>query len=156
MCYLTVLIDFVPNDDVAQARKFRIRKAMERGAMWARSWTDDITHVIVDDDRSYSDVLRFLQIPSLPVRITYPTSPSPFIAEVVSIAPCHSGQRDLPSRMLRCPRAPQSYSRTIQRQRPSGISSHTSVFDTPNIVRRLSGPEARKASIFADSFSYRR
>ncbi|KAL9025376.1 MAG: hypothetical protein Q9196_005788 [Gyalolechia fulgens] len=54
--------DFIPNDDVAPARKFRIRKALERGATWIKQWDDDVTHVIVDKHLTCSDILKFLKI----------------------------------------------------------------------------------------------
>ncbi|KAL8933149.1 MAG: hypothetical protein Q9211_005936, partial [Gyalolechia sp. 1 TL-2023] len=53
---------FIPNDDVAPARKFRIRKALERGATWIKQWDDDVTHVIVDKHLTCSDILKFLKI----------------------------------------------------------------------------------------------
>jgi len=61
---------FIPNNDVAPSRRLRIRKAMERGALWVREWRDGITHVIVDDGLKYNQVMSFLKIPSLPVRQT--------------------------------------------------------------------------------------
>lgn len=60
---------FIPNDDVAPARKLRIRKALERGATWIKDWddgADGITHVIVDKHLTNSDILKFLKIPSIP------------------------------------------------------------------------------------------
>ncbi|KAI3549779.1 hypothetical protein CABS01_14319 [Colletotrichum abscissum] len=50
---------FIPNDDIAPARKIRIRKAQEFGAQWTRS-LDNATHVIVDrrlDWKSIENVL---------------------------------------------------------------------------------------------------
>ena len=60
----------MPNDDVAAPRKLRIRKAMEFGALWVREWRENITHVIVDRNICYQDVLKFLKIPSLPVSVS--------------------------------------------------------------------------------------
>lgn len=59
--------DFIPSNDIAPSRRFRIRKALERGALWAREWRTGITHVIVDNNLDYQDVLTFLRLPSLPV-----------------------------------------------------------------------------------------
>ncbi|KAI4284933.1 MAG: hypothetical protein L6R35_004770 [Caloplaca aegaea] len=59
-------IHFIPNDDVAPARKHRIRKTMERGAAWIKQWDDRITHIIVDKSLSYSDILKFLKMSSIP------------------------------------------------------------------------------------------
>lgn len=61
------LIDFLRNNDIAPARRAIIRKTLERGALWVREWRDDVTHVIVDKDLCYKDVISFLKIPSLPV-----------------------------------------------------------------------------------------
>ncbi|KAL8986939.1 MAG: hypothetical protein Q9177_003804 [Variospora cf. flavescens] len=62
----TIQAYFIPNDDVAPARKRRIRKTMERGAAWIKQWDDRITHIIVDKSLSYSDVLKFLKMSSIP------------------------------------------------------------------------------------------
>lgn len=61
------MVDFIPNDDVAPARKLRIRKALERGAKWIKQWDDGISHVIVDKSLLYSDILKFLKMSSIPV-----------------------------------------------------------------------------------------
>lgn len=47
----------------------RINKAREYGALWVQSWREDVTHVIVDKDIQYKDVLAFLKITSLPVNL---------------------------------------------------------------------------------------
>ncbi|KAI9730505.1 MAG: hypothetical protein M1834_005746 [Cirrosporium novae-zelandiae] len=60
---------FIPNDDFSPARRMRINKAQEYGASWVRSWNGRITHVIVDRDLSYKDVISFLKIESLPASI---------------------------------------------------------------------------------------
>ncbi|CAD6576336.1 MAG: hypothetical protein ASARMPREDX12_007849 [Alectoria sarmentosa] len=57
---------FIPNNDTSIPRKLRIRKAMEWGALWIREWRDGVTHIIVDNDLSYDDVLKALKISSLP------------------------------------------------------------------------------------------
>ena len=59
-------IFFFPNNDVAPARAFRIRKALERGALWIKTWREGITHVVVDKNLSHKDLLTFLEIRSLP------------------------------------------------------------------------------------------
>lgn len=43
---------------------------MEWGALWIREWRDGVTHVIVDKDLCYDDVLKSLKLGSLPVRIS--------------------------------------------------------------------------------------
>ena len=40
---------------------------MERGALWVREWRDGITHIIVDREFSYDQVISFLKIPAIPV-----------------------------------------------------------------------------------------
>lgn len=57
---------FIPNNDTSIPRKLRIRKAMEWGALWIREWRDSVTHIIVDQDLCYDDVLKALKIDSLP------------------------------------------------------------------------------------------
>ena len=42
---------------------------MEWGAFWIREWRDGVTHIIVDQNLCYGDVLKFLKLSSLPVRI---------------------------------------------------------------------------------------
>lgn len=61
---------FFPNNDIAPARRARIRKAMEWGAVWVKEWKDGITHVIVDDNLCYNDLLSFLKVSVLPSDIT--------------------------------------------------------------------------------------
>lgn len=46
---------YIPNDDVAPARRLRISKAREYGATWVRS-IDIATHVVVDKKLQYKDV----------------------------------------------------------------------------------------------------
>ncbi|KAL2043451.1 hypothetical protein N7G274_003758 [Stereocaulon virgatum] len=57
---------FFPNNNVAPARGFRIRKAIEYGAFWSREWQSTVTHVIVDKDLCFRDVTEYLKLPVLP------------------------------------------------------------------------------------------
>ncbi|KAL8715270.1 MAG: hypothetical protein Q9220_001228, partial [cf. Caloplaca sp. 1 TL-2023] len=58
---------FIPDNDIAPARKLRIRKALERGAIWIKQWDDDnITHVIVDKGLTLEDILKYLKKPAIP------------------------------------------------------------------------------------------
>ncbi|MCJ1400162.1 hypothetical protein MMC11_003366 [Xylographa trunciseda] len=57
---------FLPNNDIAPARRFRILKAQERGALWIKEWQASVTHVIVDSTLSYSDVLSYLKLSTIP------------------------------------------------------------------------------------------
>lgn len=65
-------VDFIPDNDIAPARRMRIRKAMEWGAVWIREFKEDVSHIIVDKDLQYKDVLSFLKIQSLPVGLPAP------------------------------------------------------------------------------------
>ncbi|KAL8667425.1 MAG: hypothetical protein Q9202_000641 [Teloschistes flavicans] len=60
---------FIPNDDVTPARKLRIRKAQERGAIWVKEWTEGISHVIADKRLTYDDIIKFLKLSSMPPNI---------------------------------------------------------------------------------------
>ena len=57
---------FFPNNDVAPARAFRIRKAMEWGAVWVKTWKMGITHILIDRNLSFKDLLVYLKLDSLP------------------------------------------------------------------------------------------
>lgn len=63
--------DFFPNTDVNPARRMRITKALEYGASWQREWDDSVTHVVVDKSMNYDQVLRFLKLEALPVRLLH-------------------------------------------------------------------------------------
>lgn len=51
---------YIPNNDVAPARKIRIGKAQEYGAQWART-LEEATHAIVDKNLAYKDVEKILK-----------------------------------------------------------------------------------------------
>lgn len=51
-------------------RRLRIQRAQEYGAFWARSWGENITHVIVDKGLKYQDILCHLKLGTFPVSIT--------------------------------------------------------------------------------------
>ena len=61
---------YIPPDDIASLRRTRIAKARSYGATWTKQWASGITHVIVDKDLSYKDVMThlnpFLALDSLP------------------------------------------------------------------------------------------
>ncbi|KAI9840016.1 MAG: hypothetical protein M1819_000208 [Sarea resinae] len=61
---------FIPNDDVAPARRLKISKAIEYGATWLKQWGQDVSHVIVDRNITYRDILSFLKISHLPADVT--------------------------------------------------------------------------------------
>ncbi|OJD26300.1 hypothetical protein ACJ73_02317 [Blastomyces percursus] len=69
---------FIPNDDIAPARRMRINKALEFGASRSFTWDDTVTHVVVDKAISFTDVLKYLRIDSWPLSVSlvnasYPT-----------------------------------------------------------------------------------
>ena len=57
---------FFPNNDTNPARKLRIRKAQEFGAVWEKNYNDSVTHVVVDKAMDYGLLLKFLKLESLP------------------------------------------------------------------------------------------
>lgn len=50
---------YIPNDDINPARRIRITKAREHGAIWTRE-SKVATHVIVDSNLKYSDIKPIL------------------------------------------------------------------------------------------------
>jgi DNA polymerase IV len=58
---------FVPNNDVALARRLRIIKAQEYGALWARVWSSDVTHIIADKNLVFQDVLQVVEADKISV-----------------------------------------------------------------------------------------
>lgn len=60
-------LDFIPNNDVSPSRRFRIKKAVERGALWVREWRPDVTHIIADKYLTYKDIVSFLKLSAVPV-----------------------------------------------------------------------------------------
>ncbi|TKA77469.1 hypothetical protein B0A49_02352 [Cryomyces minteri] len=57
---------FFPNNDVHPARRMRITKALEYGALWIKEWASGVTHVIVDRSLTYNHVTGFLKLAALP------------------------------------------------------------------------------------------
>ncbi|KAE8133157.1 hypothetical protein BDV38DRAFT_287018 [Aspergillus pseudotamarii] len=60
---------FFPNSDVSPLRRLRIQRAQEYGALWARNWSDSVTHVIVDKGLTFQEVLRHLCLKTFPSNI---------------------------------------------------------------------------------------
>lgn len=48
----------MPNNDIAVPRKKRIEKVQEYGALWAKDWSTEVTHVIVDGNLRLNDVTK--------------------------------------------------------------------------------------------------
>jgi len=67
---------FIPNDDIAAARRLRIRKAVEYGATRVSTWSTAVTHVIVDKVVTYKDVLKYLKLTEVPVGVRSYTASS--------------------------------------------------------------------------------
>ncbi|KOC09786.1 DNA polymerase POL4 [Aspergillus flavus AF70] len=57
---------FFPNSDVSPLRRLRIQRAQEYGALWARTWGDNVTHVIVDKGLAFQEVLKHLCLETFP------------------------------------------------------------------------------------------
>lgn len=64
------VVYFFPNDDVSMVRRRRIHKLIQLGAAWSKTWRDDITYIMVDDDNhTYMQVLRNINMARLPVGV---------------------------------------------------------------------------------------
>lgn len=57
---------FFPPNDIAPARRMRIRKAIEHGATWTKDWTSKVSHIIVDRSMNYGQVMASLKLDQLP------------------------------------------------------------------------------------------
>ncbi|EXJ85006.1 hypothetical protein A1O3_05681 [Capronia epimyces CBS 606.96] len=60
---------FVPNNDICQARRFRIHKAIQYGAAWANEWCNEVTHIIVCENldvKEASKEFAYKEIPNHP------------------------------------------------------------------------------------------
>ncbi|OQE17198.1 hypothetical protein PENSTE_c021G07664 [Penicillium steckii] len=62
---------FVPNDDIAPARRLRIQRSREYGAQWTRHWGNHITHVIVEKKLKYQDLMDYLKLECFPADIAF-------------------------------------------------------------------------------------
>jgi DNA polymerase IV len=60
---------FFPNNDVHPARRMRIAKAVQYGAKWEKSWSESVTHVILDKSMELSQLLKYLRLEDLPSSI---------------------------------------------------------------------------------------
>ncbi|KAF2209690.1 hypothetical protein CERZMDRAFT_21640, partial [Cercospora zeae-maydis SCOH1-5] len=57
---------FFPNNDSAPARRMRIAKAREYGAVWHQEWDNEITHIIVDKSLNFDHVKKWLRKDTFP------------------------------------------------------------------------------------------
>ncbi|KAK3500618.1 hypothetical protein B0T13DRAFT_488075 [Neurospora crassa] len=58
--FRTLMFFYIPNDNVAPARRLRIARAQQYGAKWVRS-LEEATHVIVDKRLAYHDIQSVLE-----------------------------------------------------------------------------------------------
>lgn len=65
-----LLFYFIPNSDIAEPRRRRIAKATEHGAVRSTELTDAVTHIIVDKNLDYAEVLRILKTDSVEAKTT--------------------------------------------------------------------------------------
>ncbi|KEF56181.1 uncharacterized protein A1O9_07762 [Exophiala aquamarina CBS 119918] len=67
--------DFIPNEESKlkdPIYRLRIRKSIQHGAMWARIWSGDVTHIIVCDDLNWSQVSKCFhggEVPKSPILV---------------------------------------------------------------------------------------
>jgi len=58
---------FVPNDDIAPVRRMRIRKAIAYGAVWAKTWTAEVTHIVVEGWINVQEASKAFEGRTIPV-----------------------------------------------------------------------------------------
>ncbi|CZR60968.1 related to DNA-directed DNA polymerase lambda [Phialocephala subalpina] len=54
-------IFFIPPNDKHSVREARITNAMKYGATWTKKWTPDITHIIVDKEYKFEQIMGMLK-----------------------------------------------------------------------------------------------
>lgn len=62
--------DFIPNEESKlkdSIYRLRIRKSIQHGAIWARAWCREVTHIIVCDNLNWSQVPRCFHGGEVPV-----------------------------------------------------------------------------------------
>jgi DNA polymerase IV len=60
---------FIPNNGTAPARKLRIQRSQEYGALWAQTWSAEVTHVIVDKGLNFEEICKVLSSEQLAVSV---------------------------------------------------------------------------------------
>lgn len=63
------LADFIPNDDISQARRIRISRVLKFGATRAAKFDTSVTHIVAERWLNYEDVVEYLQVSSVPVSL---------------------------------------------------------------------------------------
>ncbi|KAK2818465.1 hypothetical protein FQN49_007875, partial [Arthroderma sp. PD_2] len=61
-----LVLYFIPNDDVSQARRIRISRVIEFGATRAMKFDNSVTHIVAERRLAYDDVVKYLQVSSVP------------------------------------------------------------------------------------------
>lgn len=62
---------FIPNNGTAPARKLRIQRSQEYGAIWAQTWSASVTHVIVDKGLNFEEICKVLSSEQLAVSVRF-------------------------------------------------------------------------------------
>ncbi|KAK1769508.1 hypothetical protein QBC33DRAFT_467785 [Phialemonium atrogriseum] len=83
---------YIPNNDVAPARKIRIAKAQEYGAQWIRT-LDGATHAVVDKNLTYKDVEKILESTASSLVIVNEDYPIDSISFRTLLNPCQHRYR---------------------------------------------------------------
>lgn len=64
------IVYFYPNDDISMLRRMRIHNVIQLGAAWVKSWRDDVTHIITDDETiTYGHLITHLKKERIPNKI---------------------------------------------------------------------------------------
>ena len=63
------MLVFIPNNDINQARRMRINKCKEYGAVRADTWSRRVTHVIVDKKLDFKAVMTAIPSEDFSVRV---------------------------------------------------------------------------------------
>lgn len=85
---------------------------MEWGATWIREWKGSITHVIVDKELCYEDLLSFLKVDALPVS-DQDLSTRGLEWTLIAVGQGRPGQRNLSDRLHNLPNSGQPMPATV-------------------------------------------
>lgn len=103
---------YVPPDDKSQLRRIRINRARKFGATWTKELTPDTTHIVVDKGLTFTDVMTFLKLATLPSNIIMVSEDYP-IDSINSMFVLDPGQAQYAIR---------GYSKTSGDREPSSIA----------------------------------
>jgi DNA polymerase IV len=62
-------LDFFPNDKKSGARRLRIEKFEQYGGNWIKYWNESATHIILEDNLTYNDLLKFGKFENIPSHV---------------------------------------------------------------------------------------